>query len=276
MSLFSPGNKRPKYFDAHSHISFPEYDHDRVEVYDRMRMAATHTITVGVDLESSKEAVEMANGYDGVYATIGLHPADNKKEVFDPKDYTELAENIDVVAIGECGLDYYRIDEKDKKEKVRQEKDFRAQIEFALEHDLALMLHVRPKSGTMDAYHDVIKILKEYKTLSGDKLCGNVHFFVGDMEVSKELIELGFTLSFTGVLTFTNDYDDIVKETPLDMILTETDSPYATPVPHRGKRNEPIYVGAVVKRIAELKGLKEKEVAKAVVENVYRVFDIQN
>ena len=185
-------------------------------------------------------------------------------------------DNIDVVAVGECGLDYYRIDENDKAEKARQEKELRAQIEFAIEYDLALMLHIRPKAGTMDAYTQVIALLKEYKMKYGDELRGNVHFFVGDMEVSKEFIELGFTLSFTGILTFTNEYDEIVKEAPLDMIVTETDSPYATPVPHRGKRNEPTYVHAVVKRIAELKGLPEKEVANAVVENAYRIFSISD
>jgi TatD DNase family protein len=237
-------------------------------------MSGTHAITVGVDLKTSKEAVEMANEYDDVHAASGLHPADNKDESFNSEAFAELAQRVDVIAVGECGLDYYRISEVDKEEKVRQEKEFRAQIEFAIEQDLALMLHVRPKTNTMDAYHDVIKILKEYKERHGDELRGNVHFFVGDMEVSKEFIDLGFTLSFTGILTFTNEYDDMVKETPLDMILTETDSPYATPVPHRGKRNEPFYVHRVVKRIAEIKGLSEGEVARAVVDNAYRIFSI--
>ena len=278
MSLFSRENKnkknRPKYIDVHSHVSFPQYDHDRGAVLDRMRYKSVKTITVGVDLESSKRAVEIANQHDGMYASIGVHPADNPEEGFNAEDYRELAQNIEVVSVGECGLDYYRIEETDTKEKKRQEKVFRSQIEFAALEDLPLMLHMRPKKGTMDAYEDGLLILKEYKEKHGEKLRGNVHFFVGDTKIAKEYLQLGFTLSFTGIITFTNDFNDVIKETPLEMILTETDSPYATPVPNRGKRNEPTYVSAVVDRIAELKELDNDELAKTVVENAYRIFNI--
>jgi len=277
MSLFSRENRnkknRPKDIDVHSHVSFPEYDHDRGAVLDRMRYQNIKTITVGVDLESSLRAVEIANQHDGMYASVGLHPADNKKESFNVEDYAELVNNIEVVAIGECGLDYYRIKDNDKEEKKRQEKEFRAQIEFALLHDLPLMLHMRPQKGTMDAYERGLEILKEYKD-TGDSLRGNVHFFVGDKRIAKEYVALGFTLSFTGVITFASDFDAVIKETPIEMILTETDSPYATPVPNRGKRNEPVYVSAVVSRIAELKGMTKDEAAPILVENAYRVFEI--
>lgn len=279
MSLFSPGNKkankkRPVYIDIHSHVSFSEYEHDRGQVIEQMRYANTKAITVGVDLETSKKAVEIANGYAEIYACVGLHPADNKTEIFNADDYRDLARNVDTVAIGECGLDYFRIDPKDKKEKERQKKNFEAQIKFAIEEKLPLMLHIRPKKGDMDAYKDALEILEKYKKEYGDGLWGNVHFFVGDIEIAKHFIRLNFSLSFTGVITFTHDYDDIIKEVPLQMILSETDSPYVTPVPFRGERNEPIHVKAVVKRIAQLRMLDFEEVRQVLVDNAYRVFKL--
>lgn len=276
MSLFSRENKKkyPRFVDVHSHVSFKEYNHDRMEVMDRLRLADGKTITVGVDFTSSKQAVDTAREYAEMYATIGLHPTDTKTESFDKEKFQELAEYKEVVGVGECGLDYYRIDANDVGEKERQEKEFCTQIDFALEEDLPLMLHVRPQKGTMDAYDDVIAILKEYKEKEGEKLRGNVHFFVGDVRVMNEFITLGFTVSYTGVITFAKEYEEVVRETPLNMILVETDSPYATPVPHRGERNEPVHVQAVIKKIAAIKEMKIEEVAQEIVQNSYRVFSL--
>lgn len=274
--FFSRGkkNKRPRFVDVHSHVSFSEYDHDRGAVIDRMRLAEIRAITVGVDLASSKQAVAIARQHKELYAIVGLHPTDTKEESFNAEDYYELADSIETVGIGECGLDYYRIEAADTEEKERQKKEFKKQIDFALEAELPLMLHCRPQKGTMDAYENVLEILAEYKKKYGDKLSGNVHFFVGNKEIAQQFITLGFTLSFTGVITFTHDYDAVIKEIPLEKILTETDSPYATPNPHRGKRNEPIYVQAVVKRIAELKSRDVEEVREQLVENAYRTLAI--
>jgi TatD DNase family protein len=132
-------------------------------------------------------------------------------------------------------------------------------------------LHVRnnPKNPSLNAYKDVLDILKEFPGVKGD-----VHFFAGTIEDAKNFNDINFTVSFTGVITFTHDYDEVVKNTPLDMILTDTDSPYVAPVPYRGKRNEPVYVKEVVKKIAEIKNLPEGEVAKAIVANAKRVFGI--
>ena len=165
-----------------------------------------------------------------------------------------------VVAIGECGLDYFRTESNSLE---KQKKAFIEQIELANEIGKPLMLHVR------DAYTDTLEILKEYA-----KVKGIVHFFVGNMKEAQGFLELGFMLSFTGVLTFTNDYDEVVKNTPLNMILTDTDSPYVAPVPYRGKRNEPSYVNEIVKKIAQIKNLPEEEVAQAIVENAKRIFNI--
>ena len=184
-----------------------------------------------------------------------------------------------VLGIGECGLDYYRCDPESIE---KQKKALIAQIELANEFGKPIMLHIRNNSksipssplqgegrGEVNAYFDALEILKEHCKVKGD-----VHFFAGNWAEAKAFLDFGFTLSFTGVITFTHDYDEVIKNTPLDMIMTETDSPYVTPTPHRGKRNEPVYVKEVVKRIAKIKNLPEQEVATAIVANTKRVFAI--
>jgi TatD DNase family protein len=136
------------------------------------------------------------------------------------------------------------------------------------------MLHIRNGSKNspqviQNAYNDSLELLKKYSKVKGD-----VHFFAGSLEEAKAFLDFGFTLSFTGVITFTHDYDEIIKNTPLDMIMSETDAPYVAPVPHRGRRNEPVYVKEIVKRIAEIKNLPEEEVAKAIIANAKKVFGI--
>ncbi|KKP72912.1 MAG: Hydrolase, TatD family [Candidatus Nomurabacteria bacterium GW2011_GWB1_35_20] len=173
-----------------------------------------------------------------------------------------------VLAIGECGLDYFHMEAGSIE---KQKKAFIEQIELANEINKPLMLHIRnnPKDKKIDAYVDVLEILKKYS-----KVKGNVHFFAGSIENAKDFLNYGFTLSFTGVITFTHDYDEIIKNTPLDMIMSETDSPYVAPVPYRGKRNEPSYVKEVVKKIALIKNLPEEEITKAIIANAKRVFRI--
>ena len=219
-----------KYFDAHSHVSFKDYDKDRDEVLSRMQEAQVGTITIGVDVESSKNAVAFANLHDNIWATIGHHPMDNVKEQFDEVDYKEIIKHPKVVGIGECGLDYFRIKDDVEKEKKRQKEDFLKQIEFAIENDKPLMLHCRPSKGTVDAYEDALDMLNSKKKTHGDNLRGNFHFFVGSVDVARRAYELGFTTSFPGVITFASDYDDVVKFAPIDMILSETDSPFAAPI----------------------------------------------
>lgn len=285
----------PKYIDIHSHVNFKAFEEDRDEVIQRALDNDTWMINVGTQLDTSKKAVEMAEKYkEGVYAIIGLHPIhtsashhDKKElgeegkaftsrgEVFDKKAYLELLKNPKVLGVGECGLDYYRL-EKDSIEK--QKEAFIEQIKIANEANKPLMLHIRnnPEDKTLNAYQDALQILREqakvYPETGGVK--GDVHFFAGSLKDAKDFVDFGFTLSFTGVITFTHDYDEVVKQTPLDMIMSETDAPYITPTPHRGKRNEPMYVSEVVKKIAEIKGLKEEEVSFALVENAKRVFGL--
>ena len=270
----------PKYIDIHSHVNFTAFDSDRDEVIKRALENNTWVINVGTQVDTSKKAIELAHKYpEGVYATVGLHPIHtdvsfhdkqelgdegqeftSRGEEFNKDIYRELLQDPKVVALGECGLDYYHLDSDSIK---KQKETFIKQIELANEIGKPLMLHIR------DAYADTLQILKEHA-----KVLGVVHFFVGSTAEAKSFLDLGFLLSFTGVLTFTHDYDEVVRNTPLDMILTDTDSPYVAPVPYRGKRNEPVYVREVVKKIAEIKNLPETEVAEAIIENAKRVFKI--
>jgi len=276
----------PKYIDIHSHVNFKAFDEDRDEVIRRALESGTWVINVGTQIDTSRKAVEMANQYEeGVYAIIGLHPIhtgasyhDEKElgeggkeftsrgENFDKDAYRELCKDKKVVAIGECGLDYFRLTEESVE---KQKKDFISQIELANEFGKPLMLHIRnnPEDRSHNAYMDALTILKEHAKVKGD-----VHFFAGSVDDAKAYVDFGFTLSFTGVITFASSYDEVIKATPLDMIMSETDSPYVTPAPHRGKRNEPVYVSEVVKKIAQIKGLPESEVAEALINNANRVF----
>lgn len=278
----------PKYIDIHSHVNFKAFDEDRDAVIKRALENDTWVINVGTQIDTSRKAVEMTKEYpEGVYAIIGLHPIHtgasyhdvkelgeggaeftSRGEVFDKEKYLELLRDPKVVGIGECGLDYFRCTE----ETIEKQKEaFIAQIEIANEVNKPLMLHIRnnPQDQTHDAYADSLVLLKEYAKVKGD-----VHFFAGSVEHAKDFVDFGFTLSFTGVVTFTHDYDEVIKATPIEMIMTETDAPYVTPAPYRGKRNEPAYVQEITKKIAQIKGLPEDEVAKTIIENAKRVFGI--
>lgn len=255
------------YIDIHSHLNFPEYDADREEVIARMRESETATIAVGTDLESSVRAVELADIYPEVYACIGVHPVDNPTRVFEKEKFEELIKHPKVMAVGECGLDYFRI-EKTKDEVERQRKLFLDHVDFAIAHDKPLMIHSRA------AYPELLDVLEPLAQIHKEKLRGNVHFFAGDLGIAKRFLDIGFTLSFTGVITFARDYDEVIRSTPLDMIMSETDAPFVTPVPHRGKRNEPTYVSEVVKKIAEIRGEDIEVVKKALISNAFRVFNI--
>lgn len=268
-----------KYFDAHTHVNFVAYNDDRDEVLKRAREAGVGMNIVGTQLDTSRFAVELAEKHEQVYATIGLHPIHTTKsyhdkqelgeegkeftsrgEVFDIEAYKTLGVSKKVIAVGECGLDYYRVDESTKDV---QTKIFIEHIELANTLQKPLMLHIR------NAYEDALEVVRAHAKVRGD-----VHFFAGNWEVAKQFLDLGFTLSFTGVLTFTSDYDEVVRNAPLDMLLSETDAPYVTPTPYRGKRNEPTYVVEVVRAIARIKGIDEEECREALVANAARVFGL--
>ena len=261
-----------KYIDAHTHVNFSEFATDREEVIKRASEVGVGMINVGTDLETSRQVVWLAERYPNMWAIVGIHP--NHNEVVPTaeewQELKTLAQNKKTVAIGECGLDYFRLSTDPSTAlgaKANQKALFQKQIALAREVGKPLMLHVRPSAGTQDAYEDVLGML-------GPQDRGDVHFFAGSWETAKQFLDLGFYLSFTGVLTFTHDYDEVVKNTPLDRLLIETDAPYAAPVPYRGKRNEPAYVVEITKVIARIKGLEEEVVREAVLANTRRLFKL--
>ena len=262
------------FFDSHSHLHDKAFDVDRENIIDEMKSYGVGTITIGTDIKESKNAIVLAEKYDHIYATVGLHPNDSKEENFDEKVYEELATHKKVVAIGECGLDYFRLKENKEEEKLRQKETFIKHIDLAFKVNKPLMLHGRPSNGSMDAYEDMLSILEDAKKKYGTRLRGNAHFFAGNIDIAQRFINIGFTISFSGVITFSKDYDDVVRFMPLTLIHAETDSPYATPAPFRGKRNSPMYVQEVVARIAVLREQGMEEVRAQLLENAKRVFEL--
>ena len=251
------------YFDIHSHLNFHKYDDDRDKVIANMKEEGVGTITVGTCLATSKEALELAEAHAHLYACIGLHPVDEKEKVFFESEFEKLVSHPKVVAIGETGLDYFHADEDDKD---RQVENFRAQIEFALKHDLPLMIHCR------EAYDDTLSILEEYKDRG---VRGNMHFFAGDIDIADRVLNLGFTISFTGVITFTEEYKELVRYVPLERMMAETDAPFVAPAPMRGRRNEPAYVKYVYEAIAEIRGEGVKEIEQILTDNAQKFFRVE-
>jgi TatD DNase family protein len=258
------------YIDAHCHVQFENYDEDREALLNRMEAEGITAIVVGCRMRSSEEAVALAEAHEHVYASIGHHPNESG-ETYEYAHYRELAKHPKVVAIGECGLDYFRPAEVTEEVKRAQKALFAAQIELAGELDKPLVIHSRPSKGTQDAYEDVIALLAEAKR-KYPKLRGDIHFFVGGTKEADALIALGFTLSFTAVVTFARDYDAVLRHIPLTSILSETDAPYVAPASRRGQRNDPLSVKDVVAIIAQVRGEDEETVRKALVANAERLF----
>lgn len=273
-----------KYIDIHCHLDFPDYGVGIDAVLERMRESEVGAITIGTDIESSKRAVEIANQNENVWSCIGVHPileqaqygASSAHPPLEREGWGEVEEEFEkliskpkVVAIGECGLDWFRIpEEKMKEERKRQTALFENQINFAIKHNKPLMLHCR------NSYNDVLDILEVYKREAGEKLRGNAHFFVGNIQEAKRFLDLGFTLSFTGVITFTNDYNEVIKFLPRESIMSETDSPFVAPAPYRGQMNEPVFVVEVVKKLSALKDIDESKMREILLSNAKRVFGI--
>lgn len=259
------------YFDIHSHFNLDKYDGGVSAAIARMKDRGVGTICVGVDFMSSQKAVEFAEAHEGIWATVGMHPTDAHASValseVEWAKFFELASNPKVVAIGECGLDYFR--KKDAEIMEAQKKLFIQHIELAQKVGKPLMIHARPSKTSMDAYEDVIEILKNYPSVRA-----NIHFFVGDVTIAKQMVELGFTMSFDGPITFSRDYDEVIKFLPLENIMAETDAPFAAPEPYRGKTCEPWMVEEVYKKIAEIKGFELEEIKKQIFKNIERVFGI--
>lgn len=253
------------YFDSHAHLDDRKYNDDRHEMLMRARdNGISYIINVGYDIPSSKRSVALAEKYEFIYAAVGIHPHDAANEGDKGLDHlAALLSNPKVVAIGEMGLDYYR----DLSPRNIQKDMFRKQIRLALELKKPIIVHDR------DAHGDVMSILKEE---NASQTGGVLHCFSGSLEMAKECLKMGFYISIAGPVTFNNakKLQEVAAYIPLERLLIETDAPYLTPEPNRGKRNESAFVVNVARQIAELKNINVEEVARATATNAKNLFNI--
>lgn len=252
-------------FDSHAHIDDNRFDSDRLETIERAREnGVTGIINIGADMASSARSVALAQAHEGIYAAVGIHPHDAKAAV--NADYDRMAEWVEqekkVVAIGEIGLDYYY----DLSPREVQQEVFIRHIDLARQLRKPIIIHDR------DAHGDVMNIVK--KEAKG--IIGIFHCYSGSLEMAKEVLKLGFYVSFAGPVTFAKStkLKEIAAAVPLERLLVETDSPYLTPHPHRGRRNEPAHVRLVAEEVARLRGLSLEAVAEATTQNVKQLFHI--
>lgn len=249
--------------DSHAHLEDEKYDEDRDDVIKRCRDELTLLINVGSSIETSKKSIELAENNGFIYAAVGIHPEHSQKEINDIGVIEELLSREKVVAIGEIGLDYYYGDPPVE----YQKQCFIEQIRLAKKYDLPIIIHDR------DAHGDVFDIVKSEWTSS---LRGVFHSYSGSSEMAFQLIEMNFYISLGGPVTFKNAKKavDVAMKVPIEKLLIETDSPYLTPVPYRGKRNEPINVRYVAQKIAEIKNMAFDEVCDITASNALKLFKI--
>jgi TatD DNase family protein len=326
------------FVDTHAHVNFKGFAEDAESVIQRALENGVSVVNVGTQISTSRQAVEMAEKFENlnsksetnsnnqnlnskpkVYTVVGLHPVHTysqeldeeethfktREEKFNYEEYKKLAQSPLVVGIGECGLDYFRLEIKDerlKTENIKQIPDgaprgidrvegtgykvevvkqlqkeaFIEQIKLALELDKALVIHTRASKGTDDACLDVLNILISNFQSQLPTLRFVLHSYTSSPETAQKFIDLGAYISFNGILTFdkTGNQEAVLKLTPNDRILLETDCPYLTPVPHRGKKNEPVFVKHVAEKVAEIKGLSLKLVEEITTENAKRFYKI--
>ena len=285
----------PKLIDIHAHVNFAAFKEDGDLVLRRALDKNTWVINVGSQIDTSRRAVEIADKYpQGVYAIVGLHPIHleemevdeeehhftTRAEQFDEGVYKALAAHPKVVALGECGLDYYRLDanlREEERESTRneimewQKETLIQHIALANELNKPLMIHIRAAKEDPDgAYKDLAETVRTHPIHAG----GDVHCFSGSKSAAQALLDLGLYLSFTGIITFKNAHEarELVRYVPLEKMLVETDAPYLAPDPYRGKRNEPSYVEYVARKVAEVKWVTFEEVAGKTTENAMRLF----
>ncbi len=270
--------KNIQWFDAHAHIQLEQFDVDRGEVLARMQTNGVGALVVGTDFETSKAAIELAERHDFLWASVGLHPnhpstgstmlTTGSSGQATLEEFEVLAKSPKVVAIGECGLDYYRNEPSEEIKKAQHER-FGQHIDLARATHKPLIVHCRPTQGSDNAHEDMFELLGHNPGVRAV-----MHFFTSTKEIAQKYLALGCYLSFSGPTTFTDMYNEAITAAPLGRILSETDSPFAAPVPHRGRRNEPLYVQEVVKKIAAVKNIPVDEVAGHIAHNAQSLFDI--
>jgi len=251
--------------DTHAHLNFEAFETDYREVIERaFRSDVRAIINVGSNLKTSLEAIKIANMYashaKGIYAAVGLHPIHVKEEDFDSNEFEKIAADKKVVALGETGLDYYY----DRSTKEKQKEIFRKVLSIANKISKPVILHSR------DASDDVLSMLIEEKIDTK----GVMHCFQGNWQFAKVVLDMGLYISFTGLITFTKNYEtfEVIENAPLNRLMIETDCPFMSPEPYRGKRNEPAYVIEVTKKIAEIKKISLEKVAEQTSKNAMELF----
>jgi len=285
-----------KFFDTHCHVHFQAFKDDMDEVIKRTLDKGVGMITVGTQSTTSKNGIALAERYENVWCSVGLHPnhlhaqefADDSElspndpqhthgvkiktraEHFDAEYYRELAQHQKVVAVGEFGLDYFHVPPGVDLEQLKNDQSLsvREQLRFTTQLQKPVIIHCR------DAHADQIQLLREEISRGGLTRRGVIHCFTGTAEEAAAYREIGFYVGFTGIVTFGKNVMEVAREVPLDQILIETDSPYLSPAPFRGKRNEPSNVIFVAEAIAKLKGISVDEVARVTTENAGKLFRI--
>lgn len=278
------------FIDTHAHVNFNNFKDDADEVIRRSLANNTWMILVGAEYKTSKRALEFANRYErGVYAAVGLHPVHltdiratgddydfiSRAEIFNYDIYEKLAKFKKVVAIGEVGLDYYHIDLKSDVVAIKRKQKVALveQLKLAVSLRLPVIIHCR------QAHDDLVNILKDFRKenkerLPKDKSWGVMHCFSGDEDLAWQYFSLGLSISFTGIITFSAKWDDLIRKLPSEKFLIETDSPFMTPEPFRGKRNEPIFVKNIATRISQIKNLTLERIAEITTKNAKELFNI--
>ena len=256
-----------KLIDSHTHLDMPQFRKDVDKVIERARRSGIIAmITIGISLDSSRAALAFAESHDDIYCTVGWHPHGAHELTEDEiMALKKLAKNPKVVAWGEIGLDYYR----DRAPRDKQQTCFRQQIRLARECGLPVVIHDR------DAHGDTLRILKEE---SADEVGGVFHCFSGDWTFARKCLDMGFYISIPGTVTYNNagEQREVVKRCPMDRLMVETDAPYLTPVPYRGKRNEPSYVVLTARKVAELRNRPLEEISEQLTINTIRLFGLKD
>lgn len=250
-----------EFIDTHCHIYYDKYQDDIDNVINRAKdNNVNQIICVGVDLESSEKSLFLSEQYESVFATAGYHPHESKFAVHDYLNkLSELLKHPKVIAIGEIGLDYH-YEHSDKKTQI---KVFTEQLELAKDMGIPVVIHNR------ESDNDLYDNIKESKISKGV-----IHCYSSDVKYANKIFDLGLFVSFTGILTFSKSLQEVVKELPIERMMIETDSPYLTPIPFRGKRNEPHMVNLIAEKIAEIKGISIEEVARTTTKTAKKLFGI--
>ena len=258
------------YTDSHCHLNFPELLARLDDIRQDMQAAqVTRALLISTQLETFDEVNRIAMAYDNFWCTAGVHPDEDDVQEPTLDDLLRIGQRDKVIGIGETGLDYYRLGDRSVADMEWQRQRFRLHIRAARQLQLPLIIHTRSASA------DTLSILKEEGEVGDASSVGGVfHCFTETAEVARSALDLGFYISFSGILTFKNAVDlrEIASWIPLDRILIETDSPYLAPAPHRGKTNNPSYVPWVAKQIAELRGMTSEQIAEITSENFNHLF----